>query len=793
MQRTAQTTTLLVEKPALFDRLEEDFTLIRYVLPPALHWRKNKNDYGQMHNSLRDQLDYPYRTFKYDRLDRGIPMWVVYVLYPRDETPKQLTIPFLGDSQLPFRPVSFAEVNFHLLLKLLQIAYFRGVKSERAGRFIGQDACYVYARYDTRKGVHICLQIELKGDIHTQGDDEVQEIKVIGHARPFRRVDNIDQPFYAYFGSRVKEKRRYFLHLKRAEVLKAYQSNEPIYTIRTQEKHRTTLAYHDLQRIEACVGKILYDFIHGFSSYLASYGISCSSKVRSFTEFTPPKGQMHLPLTRLNPIQVYDNRKERAQPLEAYIEHFKLLCSHLEFVAVTTLSQQQTGALLVLQDYRKEDFEEKGIFWGQIDPYISLYSQFPPLPKQSINVNTNESEGKTAQQYLDYPFPSRDDEQFQQKVEVALSQLYLKDVIFHERSVEQYLPFVGKEYVFIRKGRNDSHPYETLLYVADDTLHFVGKEYVFIRKGRNDSHPYETLLYVADDTLHFLDLRDPSAVECRDQLLKRLGVDWDAMYDQMLRKYRKTGDEEEARDLPSYNVIVGPQLFIELEGLDERVLYNYDEIVRRQEAVKTPLPIDTLKLVSQMNRVRSSTNLSYEELQRRGLISEVSRPKNDQEKDSLEFYRQLERYDAFLDEVADTHVVISYNDLTQGELWEEIIRIFAYEPDKNGHYSRRQFKALYQKMGWFSSDKAKELQLYEGIWYDDDHCYMVGSAQAMKLQQPRAHLIRHFDVYMGADHFKIEPLLLATSVQFVRLNQYTVYPYAFHLIDIYVENVLRFQ
>ena len=31
-----------------------------------------------------------------------------------------------------------------------------------------------------------------------------------------------------------------------------------------------------------------------------------------------------------------------------------------------------------------------------------------------------------------------------------------------------------------------------------------------------------------------------------------------------------------------------------------------------------------------------------------------------------------------------------------------------------------------------------------------------------------------------------------TSVKFVRLNQYTVYPYAFHLIDLYVENVLRF-
>jgi len=45
---------------------------------------------------------------------------------------------------------------------------------------------------------------------------------------------------------------------------------------------------------------------------------------------------------------------------------------------------------------------------------------------------------------------------------------------------------------------------------------------------------------------------------------------------------------------------------------------------------------------------------------------------------------------------------------------------------------------------------------------------------------------------MGTEHFDIHPLLLATSVQFVRLDQYTVYPYAFYLIDLYVDHVLRF-
>ncbi len=61
MQRTVKTTTLIVEKPAGFTGLEATFKLIRYELPAELRWRQNRNDYGQMHNSLRDHSTTPTR------------------------------------------------------------------------------------------------------------------------------------------------------------------------------------------------------------------------------------------------------------------------------------------------------------------------------------------------------------------------------------------------------------------------------------------------------------------------------------------------------------------------------------------------------------------------------------------------------------------------------------------------------------------------------------------------------------------------------------------------------------
>jgi hypothetical protein len=583
MEQRVQTTTLLITRPPDFHLLADRFKLIRYELPRHLRFRRNKNDYGQMHNCLRDRLDYPYRTFKFDRLD-GELKWVVYVLYPLDSEPVPVTIPFLSDTPLPKREITFEQLEFHILLKLLQIAYFRG---EGAERFVGQDFCYVYAK--KIGATHICLQIDLHGDIRNQPDAMVQEFKVVGQARPFRRVEEPRRASHSYFGSTVKQGQVYFVHLKTPEIARQHQND--IYEIRTREGRRTSLLYHDLQRIDECVGRLLYDFTRGFTAYLASHGIASSSKERTFLPFVPTKGQVRLPLELLNPIYVYDNRVRPIHRLQAYLTLFTQLWPDLQFHPVRNLAQVQDSAVLVVQNCSKEDFEEKGVLYGQSDPYRDLYQNYPYLPKQSINVNPHESEDAVRDTYFSYALPQEDEEQleqFRQKLEMALSQLYLKDVLLNERRIQQRLPLLPAKYAFIRKAR------------------YAGG-------------PYETLLYVEDDVVRFINVGEPDGPDRRDVLLGQLGVNWDDMYKQMLLKYRRLGGNEEVKELTSYDVIIGPGLFVELEDLNERVLYNYDEITRRQAALDKPLSIDDLKLAPHYDTVRTKHHLAYSELQNRGL------------------------------------------------------------------------------------------------------------------------------------------------------------------------------
>src|SRR5260370_24336016 len=75
--QTVQTTTLLVSRPTDFPQLEANYTLVRDVLPAALrskgqderHKGSPANMYAQVHNSLRGQLDSPYKTYMFHRID----------------------------------------------------------------------------------------------------------------------------------------------------------------------------------------------------------------------------------------------------------------------------------------------------------------------------------------------------------------------------------------------------------------------------------------------------------------------------------------------------------------------------------------------------------------------------------------------------------------------------------------------------------------------------------------------------------------------------------------------------
>jgi len=432
----------------------------------------------------------------------------------------------------------------------------------------------------------------------------------------------------------------------------------------------------------------------------------------------------------------------------------------LTFQTIDAITTDCEVPTLIFEDCEAKAFQEEMPLFGckDEDPHHVFYRQFPSVTKQFINVNGNEPrKGDSPNEYLDYEFEIPNEYQ----VKVSLNQLFLKDLILRGRDVSKRLTLAPVPLVFVHREN----------------------------RGRgNKAVRYEVAAYFEGNVIRFLDLNKPIEREAFYEKMDSLGVDWDDCYDRLLAWYKKLNDE----DLTTYDVAVGPGLFVNIEDTHEALLYEYDEILRRLDEYNQAYALDDLKLAPHYDVVMGDPALSESMLWMRGYIQKpkpLAKPKNRKHRDAVDLYYALQKYDTFLDELKSRYDSITFRDLTGDQILMERIRtIFDYK-------SGRGLRELYKAMGRFAGDREGDvIPVYQGIWYNpNDLRFVVGNVNSIEPVQARAYPVRQFTVYQGMDNFDILPLLDAMSVKFVRLNQYTVSPYYFHLIDIYIDNVLAHQ
>lgn len=770
--REMNTTTLIIEKPQDYSKLEGQYKLVRYLVPSEFHSKQKK--YERLHVELKAQLRVPYRHYYYDTLD-GPTNVVVYALYPIDEESADVVLTFISDEKLEKRAIRFADLRLDNLIKLLQFQHFTD-----QSYFASMGAYYVHAK-PTSDTWHICLEIDIKGANENvdenKNEKHIQYFHVSSEAKNFKQVSKKPDEYRKY--------RKPYYTRQLINALVVFEQvpfdeidnypKEELFEIYKSRSNPARLPYHAQNKIklQASRGYLLHKFMRSFVNELSNYDISVEIKERTWERYENKKSLGNLEIDQLDHVYLYDNRWNKTTV--GFSSYHQLLSEHYSDIAFTILDEMTSPdnrPVLVLQDTDAEDYDdEDGLLFGETDPYKMLYRTYQDVPKQSININPNsqkKAKYSDRKDYLNYEVISLNDEEedtdWAMLLQVCLYQLRIKDIVLNKRSVSSSLPISG------------------VLSVLQD--------YIYIRKQTYSGTSYKVMLEIGDDKLIFTDLRKPSGREHLKQTLSKWNLDWYGIEDMLMVKYHKKKEEH----LRRYDLIIMRDKVIELEDVNETVLYDYEELEKRFTAKTRDKRIDKFYLGTpeRYDIIKPKDTLSYENLEGLGLLDGRD-PFGDSEETAMAFHNKIVEFDDLIEDLRKSS--ISLDELLKVRN-KEIGELFDLPTFKNSEkYNTRYILEMYKKV-WddFGSIKGDDVQISKGIWFDDtDLSYRVADVNGFNLAQDRAHRIRRFAVLEGDTDFDLVPFLEATTVNFIRYKQYTVYPYMFYLIDKYIKDILYHQ
>ena len=762
------TTTFAIQSPESFDLLESNFDLYIYTIPPqvtALYRNKKTRNrvFAQTHNSIKEALgDYPYKSFTHAFIN-GKKQWIIFTLLPSETTVPEIQ---LDNIRYPITAIrySFGSVwNDHWfnIVKLLQIAYARNSVHDY---FIGRDVVYVYAQEDKRTSTgQICVQIDLSGWNN--------HIRVLARAKRMFPEEN-PRATETYFQTLTGTNNEiYFVQIKPSDV-KNISKTRSIYKLGTIRGKRTSLPYFDTQNIPGSRVDILQKYIMGFTEYLDELGFITSLNQRAFRAYAVSDDIPTLNISKLKTIYVLDKRHSKKEPFSAYMTVLESALAdaakkhgfegQITFKPINMVDSYLSKPILVIQDADFKAYSEDGILYGNLqheDPYPELYQQYPHVSFQFFNINPNDAtKSISVENYLSYPFPKLSNE-FRQKILVSCLQLYLKQIVLHpEKIAELPLPYAPVDYIYLYKKNRKTPP---------------------------------VMLFFDNKIPNFRTIDEEKDRQFLAKKAGEMGVNWEVNYGQLLDKYKPDRDPDET-ELNQYHIILGNDLFVEIEDLNERVLYNTEALKKRYNKRRKALPIEHFLLEQHYDQIKAKNLLTINNLQKSGLLNGDKQPSTDKERKSLEFFRLLQAFD---ERLLDANIYkISFEKLSDGTLGLELAKLLnCIKKDKEGQlivnrttFNKRLtdfYNHRNREQPLFPSPKDSAFHLFSGIWYTDDYIFTVGNPGSLKTKQPRAHLIRQVNILQGQNKFDFDEFLSHLAIDFVRLEQYTVLPYWFNLLS----------
>jgi len=305
-----------------------------------------------------------------------------------------------------------------------------------------------------------------------------------------------------------------------------------------------------------------------------------------------------LPISQLKTIYVYDNRLRRETdeklfstiPIDDYLEllrneYQENLGVDFQLITDKELTPNFSKPVLLIQDVgglefrekpKKNEEDETTYFFlahhGYEDPKAVFYEKYPQIPKQSLGVNSKVITKKTAdkkleayeknpESYFDYKLPNLSKRSSQEKWNVCLNELHLKNMLLNQVSISEGLNIAISD--------------------TDSPLQNSFKDMLFLHE--------RTLLFIENGRFEWIDsTRNKNKLH---QKLQEFGVDWTQVIEAYKEKhYLKIKQNESEIDFikrwrkhlkEAYFVIAKGGKVAEIEELEEQFLPDWKTIQRK--------------------------------------------------------------------------------------------------------------------------------------------------------------------------------------------------------------------
>lgn len=714
--------------------LEANYQLYCVEIPDSFGFSQDGNKYAKLHNAYKEQLELPYYFYSFAK-----PKATIYILLEKSkdkDNPISLTFDFLDKKPISAHRSNITDLctddNLHILAKLFLADYF--YNQNKTYRICQANFCIHSEVYKDKATI---LEVEISKVKKGSPDFQIKHkaTYLLKADKKYVKLDYVGSDVYC----ELLQGTKYYRQLKTSFV-KSWQADDKNTTeiwkvensfdrkSNSKRKNPTIKWFEDYENITRCKSFLLQEFQEKLTKYYNQILGKGSAENQNYL------------MTKVEPITQF--------AIKGYGENTGLYLKLLGEVGIydNRFKEIETKNQIPFQqfiDFFNAHYAKKyEIRFSEISKEELKKTTKAVLVLQDVEKQIFEEDGFL----LGYDDPKK-----------LLYQDFSKKIAFQTLT--------------INTNKAEEHTAETYFDydVLDECLKHLGNSFAQIKENLSNEEKTIIELYKNEKAINGDVSEESKERRKQNEKLKShfslITNKIDVCLNELLLKYYLVNELPiKSFDNPNHSL---PCIFKISDLVNYSYMYKGFLMYADEKHILKFIDLRNKDGKDKRNEYLKTLDIEWIEVEKIFSERNYTRDKNGQDIINR-FGNKTENA------MKDTHFVFLNGLALAIEDTEERV-LHKYSSEKQGKSQRA----------------GEHKTALEGIYYSEEkQVYTVGE-KSMNMDMDKSVIVRKIHYYQKPENFKFDSLLQTLTAQFVRNQQFTVYPYFFDLLNIYQKDIIR--